>query len=50
MSRTRKLVRREKEFISAKGLVAKNWLFLAEDEVCMTLINKATGTTRRVKK
>lgn len=40
----------QKKYISAAGLVVKNWLVLGETDTSLQIVSRASGQCRNVKK
>lgn len=49
-SRATKPTRRQKEQMRRAGLIPKNWLVLKEDDAELTIVNRGSAKTRRIKK
>lgn len=49
-SKARKPTREQKRWISAAGLVVKNWLVLSDTPEEMKLVNRGSGRNRKIKK
>lgn len=49
-SRARKPTREQKRQLAAAGLVVKNWLIIKETPEELTVVNKGSGRSRKIKK
>ena len=49
-SKARKPMREQKKWISAAGLVVKNWLVLSDTPEEIKLVNRGSGRIRTIKK
>ena len=49
-SKAQKPTLAQKEMLTAAGLVARNWLVLAETDTALVVVNKASGQSRNIKK
>lgn len=50
MKQPKKLTREQKVAVSSAGLVAKNWSLVRETDFYLYLVNRQTGTERRIDK
>lgn len=50
MKQPKKLTRQQKVTVSAVGLAVKNWSLVRETDFYLYLVNRQTGTERRIDK
>lgn len=48
MKQPKKLTRQQKEAVSAAGLVWQNWSLVRETDFYLYIVNRQTGTERRI--
>lgn len=48
MKQPKKLTREQKQAVSAAGLVVKNWSLVRETDFYLYIVNRQTGTERRI--
>lgn len=48
MKQAKRLTREQKEAVSAAGLLPENWALIEQTEFYLKIINKVSGTVRRV--
>ena len=49
-SRATKPTRKQKILMKSKNMVPQNWLVLKEDDAELTIVNRGSAKTRRIKK